>query len=189
MQAHNHKNRSVCSIKPGQKQVPHVTPESDMLNALMFCCLLLVNKDLLRRSWTLDRQRRRSRVGSSSLERGAGRQILFPGSHAPTTTQGKNFDASFSSFFFLPSTTRRLFVFAWPQIRADLPETTDQHSASSLARTPDPSSNPPKPATFRPRRQFMYSSRRFQRLAVPDPPKLQPFRILQRPCRHQLTND
>ncbi|KEQ92307.1 hypothetical protein AUEXF2481DRAFT_426134 [Aureobasidium subglaciale EXF-2481] len=46
-----------------------------------------------------------------------------------------------------------------------------------------------EPATFRPSRQFMYSSRRSQRLAVPDPPKLQPFRILRRPCSNQLTND
>lgn len=187
MQAHNHKNCSVCSIKPGQKQVPHVISESDMLNALMFCCLLLVNKDLLQRSWTLDRQRRRSRVGSSSLESRGDKFSRQPRTHHHSRQELRRF----LLLFLLPSfyTTQRLFVFAWPQIRADLPETTDQHSASSLARTPDPSSNPPKPATFRPRRQFMYSSRRFQRLAVPDPPKLQPFRILQRPCRHQLTND
>ncbi|THZ75466.1 hypothetical protein D6C85_02878 [Aureobasidium pullulans] len=120
-----------------------------------------------------------------------GRQNFVP------LTFPQDFDAS--SLFFLSffHTTRKSchhqhlprIVFAWPQTFANLPETTDSPPPSTLARTTDPSSNPPKPATFRPRRQFMYSSRRSQRLAVPDPPKLQPFRILRRPCSNQLTND
>lgn len=109
----------------------------------------------------------------------------------------QDFDASSLFFLFSFHTTRKSchhqhlprIVFAWPQTFANFPETTDSPPPSTLARTPDPSSNPPKPATFRPRRQFMYSSRRSQRLAVPDPPKLQPFRILRRPCSNQLTND
>jgi hypothetical protein len=69
-------------------------------------------------------------------------------------------------------------------------ETTDQHSLSS--RSPVPRIRVQTHQTPRHsdhRRQFMYSSRRSQRLAVPDPPKLQPFRILRRPCSNQITND
>jgi len=126
MQAHNHKNCSVYSIKTGQKQVPHVISESDMLNALMFCCLLLVNKDLLQRStaaitrWKLEPGARGGSPNSFSRQ---------PRTHHHSRQELRRF----LLLFLLPSfhTTRRLFVFAWPQIRADLPETTDQHSASS----------------------------------------------------------
>lgn len=93
----------MCSIKTSQKQVSDAISEFDMLNAFMFCCLLLVNKVMFKRSWT-------DNGGDHALEArawSAGRvdkfcgAFDFPGSHAPTTTQGRNFDASFSSFFLL----------------------------------------------------------------------------------------
>lgn len=119
----------MCSIDTYQKHVPHVVSESNMLNALMRCCLLLVNKDLCERSWT-------DNGGDHALEArawSAGRQIL-PGRQPRTHDHSRQELRRFLLLFLLlPSfhTTRRLFVFAWPQIRADLPETTDQHSASS----------------------------------------------------------
>lgn len=101
-----------------------------MLNALMLCCLLLVNKDMFKRSWT-DNGGDHA-LEARALERGAAVDKFC--SRQPRTHHHSRQELRrFLLLFLLPSfhTTQRLLVFAWPQIRANLPETTDQHSTSS----------------------------------------------------------
>lgn len=87
------------------------TCDFSVRHAQCFDVLLLVAREQRHVEKVMDRQRRRSRVGSSSAGARGGRvDKFFPGSHAPTTTQGRNFDASSSSFFFLPSTQHGDFL-------------------------------------------------------------------------------
>lgn len=80
-----------------------------------------------------------------------------------------------------------LLVFARPQTYASH-RRFHTHTHSNTFAISDSNSIAHHRATPRRPRQFMYSSRS-KKLAVPPPPKLQPFRIHQRPCSTQLTND
>lgn len=135
-------------------------------------------------------QRLRSRVGQARADlRGGGTKSSAT---KRTLKAGTGFDALPPSFLFLcffflpPSSTHNTETYCV----CSASETTDQHFLSSRSpalRIRVQTHQNPRLSDHR--RQFMYSSRRSQRLAVPDPPKLQPFRILRRPCSNQLTND
>ena len=150
---------------------------------------MLVAREQRHGQRVIGRQRLRSRVGQARADlRGGGTKSSAT---KRTLKAGTGFRRSVSScrflFFFLPlSSTHNTETYCV----CSASETTDQHSLSSRSPALRIRVQPPQnPRHSDHRRQFMYSSRRSQRLAVPDPPKLQPFRILRRPCSNQITND
>lgn len=117
------------------------TCDFSVRHAQCFDVLLLVAREQRHVEKVMDRQRRRSRVGSSSAGARGGRvDKFFPGSHAPTTTQGRNSRQELRRFFLLfllfsPSTRHGDFL-CLPGLRSAQPFLRQQTNTLHLHARP-----------------------------------------------------